>query len=62
MSIRPAVSPLEANHMTVTGSDKYGLAGDADLSETLARRVYGLFVSQPLTPDVGLEFWLCHCQ
>lgn len=42
------------------------LAGDADLSVTLVRGVYGLFGYQPLTPCVGLEFWLagwlCHCQ
>lgn len=37
------------------------LVGDADLSVTLARRVYGLFVSQPLIPYVGLEFWLSDC-
>lgn len=34
------------------------LVGDADLSVTLTRDVYGLFAYQPLTPCVGLEFWL----
>lgn len=44
--------------MTTTESDKYVLVGDADLSVTLTRDVYGLFAYQPLTPCVGLEFWL----
>lgn len=47
--------------MTVPENDKYVLVGDADLNVTLARRVYGLFVSQPLIPYVGLEFWLSGC-
>lgn len=37
------------------------LVGDADLSVTLTRGVYGLFAYQPLTPCVELEFWLSGC-
>lgn len=43
------------------GSDKYVLVGDADLSVTLARGVYGLFAYQPLTHCVRLVFWLSSC-
>lgn len=44
--------------MTVVESDKYVLVGGANLCATLARGVYETFGSQPLTPCVGLEFWL----
>lgn len=37
------------------------LVGDADLSVTLARDVYGLFAYQPLTHCVRLVFWLSSC-
>lgn len=35
--------------MTTVGRDEYVSVGDADLTVTLARGVYGLFACQPLT-------------